>query len=440
MHRLMGRWLLLILLGSVGPVWADGAYHTITYPASQEPGELVMGVTFTVWIPEGVEHLRGVIVHQHGCGVGACKGGETAAYDLHWQELARKWNCALLGPSYHQAEGQNCRLWCDPRNGSEQAFLRSLQHFAEVSGHAELASAPFCLWGHSGGAFWASLMQTLHPERTIAVWCRSGTAFSYWEKDEIPAPELTAAVFQIPVVCNPGAKERDHERFQVAWTGGWEMFQAYRRRGAPICFAPDPLTAHECGDSRYLAIPFFDACLAMRLPEGKQTSDLKLKPVDWQQAWLAQPLTDEAVPAADFSGEPQSAVWLPNAAVAKAWAEYVRVGSVSDTTPPPSPTNVVVKATAAGRQITWSSRADFESGLRGFEILRNGTVIGQTPSEPKGRFGRPLFQAMSYHDTPEQPLPEMTFLDTAPAADANTVYQVIAINSVGLKSEPSQRP
>jgi hypothetical protein len=33
-----------------------------------------------------------------------------------WQALARKWDCALLGPVIHQPEAANCRLWCDPRN------------------------------------------------------------------------------------------------------------------------------------------------------------------------------------------------------------------------------------------------------------------------------------------------------------------------------------
>src|SRR5262245_10190029 len=70
--------------------------------------KLEMPVTYTIWIPDGAARLRGVIVHQHGCGTGACNAGATAAYDLHWQALARKWDCALLGPSYHQDEKQNC--------------------------------------------------------------------------------------------------------------------------------------------------------------------------------------------------------------------------------------------------------------------------------------------------------------------------------------------
>ncbi len=78
-----------------------GHYVKVDYPASTVEGELRIAVTYTLWIPDGVKTLRGVIVHQHGAGMTASKEGSTAAYDLHWQALAKKWDCALLGPSYH---------------------------------------------------------------------------------------------------------------------------------------------------------------------------------------------------------------------------------------------------------------------------------------------------------------------------------------------------
>src|SRR5947199_4604425 len=191
----------------------------------------------------------------------------------------------------------------------------------------------------------ASLMQTLHPQRFVAIWLRSGTAFVTWEKGEIPKPEIPDPVYQIPMMCNPGAKEKGDKRFSGAWTGSLAMFKAYRDKGAPAGFAPDPRTAHECGDSRYLAIPFFDACLAQRLP-ASGARDQKLRPVDPKGAWLAELHSDRAEPAASFKGQPREAVWLPNERVAKAWAEYVTVGSVSDTTPPPAPLTVKVTAGA----------------------------------------------------------------------------------------------
>src|SRR5437763_6875558 len=113
MQRLFLRCLTAALvLISAGPVRAAGRYLDVTYSPSTQSGELQLGVTYTLWLPDGVAKFRGIIVHQHGCGTGACKGGATAAYDLHWQALARKCDCALLGPSYQQDDKQNCRLWC----------------------------------------------------------------------------------------------------------------------------------------------------------------------------------------------------------------------------------------------------------------------------------------------------------------------------------------
>ncbi len=312
---------------------AEDQYYSVHYFPSDKEGELRLGVTYTIWIPGEATKLRGIIVHQHGCGKGACEGGKTAAYDLHWQALARKYQCALLGPSYEQEDQQNCRLWCDPRNGSAVTFLRSLEQFAKDSGHAELTTIPWCLWGHSGGGFWASLMQTMYPERIVAIWLRSGTAFDRWEKGEINKPELSAAVYRIPVMCNPGLKEKGDERFNGAYVGSREMFLAYRAQGAPIGFAPDPLTSHQCGDSRYLAIPFFAACLEQRLPNPVSAVQT-LKPVNTSDLWLASLEGTTAVPAGQYEGQREEAVWLPNKAVAEAWSEYVQTGATSDKTPP----------------------------------------------------------------------------------------------------------
>ncbi len=425
-------WLLMI-----PTAYGAGTIVEVSYPPSDRPGELVYGVTYRAWIPEGGARLRGVIVHQHGCGAGACKGGETAADDLHWQALARKWNCALLGPSYKQPEGQDCRAWCDPRRGSRARFLQALDDLASRSGHPELATVPWCLWGHSGGAFWTSLMMTSDPDRIVAAWLRSGTAFATWEKGEIPRPEIPEATYRIPTMCNPGAKERDDSRFQGAWNGTMSMFRSYRARGAPIGFAPDPRTKHECGDSRYLAIPFLDACLAARLP-NEGTGGAKLRAVDLSRGWLAPVLGAEAGPASSYRGDLAESVWLPDDRVARTWMEYVRTGTAADATPPPAPWGVkVVRKAEGGIEITWDARADMESGLRQFLIRRDGKEIGRVPEHPAGRFGRPLFQAMSYHDTPESPLPAMRYIDTTETTGPTPDYRVIAVNGVGMESEPS---
>jgi hypothetical protein len=415
--------MLVLLLA----LQAAGSFVEVRYEPSTKPGELVFGVTYTLWVPPAKGPLRGVIVHQHGCGSGACKGGATAAYDLHWQALARKWDCALLGPSYHQEDGQNCADWCDPRRGSEKAYLKALADLAVKAGRPEIATVPWCLWGHSGGGTWASRMTVLHPDRVVGAWLRSGTSFGAKNEEEVPA-----AALKVPVMGNPGAKEKGDKRFDGAWTGTYAMFQKWRRRGAPIGFAPDPRTSHECGDSRYLAIPWFDALLGMRLPER---ADAPLRPVG--AGWLGVPLGDAAVAADRYEGKADEAVWLPDERVAKAWSEYVKTGATSDETPPPAPVELSATRGDAGVTLAWTVLADLESGVRSFVILRDGTELASFPEKPAGKFGRPLFQAMSYHDTPEKPLPAARFVDATAPSDSKPSYRVVAVNGVGLRSEPS---
>ena len=395
----------------------------LTYPGSQKAGELAVEANYFLWLPPGAKTIRGVIVHQHGCGDGAERGCLAAAEDLHWRALAEKWNCALLGTSYRGGDG-NCGAWADPRRGSQARFHQALRDFAERIAHPEIADAPWCLWGHSGGGWWASVLLALEPQRCVVVWLRSGSAYgsaSLGEHDT-PPPEIPAEVLRVPVMANPGVQEKDDARFKKTYANTFETFTAWRAKGALIGFAADPHASHDCGGSRYLAIPFFDACLAARLPE-KSGAPLRSMPLE--KTWLAPLHGDTAQPAADFTGDKNAAVWLPNAALAKAWSEYVKTAAVSDPTPPPAPTDVQMRDGV----LTWKARADFESGLRGFIIERDGERIATLPEKQNDRT---VFQGLGFHDTPDQPVPPMRFTDPAPKPGAK--YRVIAVNTSGLKS------
>ena len=448
--------VLFCIVACAGFAQSAGTYVKIDYPASTAPGELQVPVTYTLWIPDGVANLRGIIVHQHGAGTTASKEGSTAAYDLHWQALARKWDCALLGPSYHVQNEKidispgASELWFDPRRGSEKTFLKALGDLAAKSGHPEVQTVPWALWGHSGGGIWSDVMATLHPDRVAVVFMRSGSALMFLSHPEFTRPDVPDALYGIPMMCNPGVKEKPtrepkpeddkrtpQEKIKGPWLGNIATVRDYRAKGAFIAFAPDPRTGHECGDSRYLAIPFIDACLAMRLPD-KGSKDQRLKPVDVSKAWLAPLLGTYALPAAEYQGNANEANWLPNEAVARVWMEYIKTGAVSDTTPPPAPTNVKASIRSdGGTEITWDAEADFESGIQQFLILRDGQELAKVPEKPIGKFGRPLFQSMTYHDTPDQPLPQMHYLDNSVKADEKHSYVVVTVNSVGLNSRPS---
>ncbi len=414
---------------------ADPPYYRVRYEASQEPGALSFPVNYTIWIPQGVKTLRGVVVHQHGCGEGSCSSGLSGAYDLHWQALARKHDCALLAPSYEQPQKADCQLWCDPRNGSDKAFQKCLVDLGKKSGHPELAKVPWALWGHSGGGHWAGGMVLLHPQRVAAAWLRSGVPLLEVNTDRpaIKPHTIPAAALKVPVMCNPGTKEGvtvKDGRFARVWPANEIFFHGMRSKGGLIGVSVDPLTAHECGNQRYFAIPWLNACLQLRLPKK---SDQPLRPMPTDKAWLANPTGFKAVPTAQYKGDPLKAAWFPNAAVARGWMQYVKDTSVADTTPPPAPTNLQVN----GNQLTWQVQADLESGLGHFIIRRDNRFLVNVPQQGKNRFGRPLFQNLLYSDTPTQPLVPMQFTDTKTEPGKTYTYRVIAVNTVGLKSKPS---
>ena len=406
MKRLLYSTLALTasVMAAEKPPAALPPYFSVKYQASEKPGELAMAVTYSLWIPPDAKALRGVIVHQHGCGISSANTGLTAAYDLHWQALAKKWNCALLGPAYHLQKDTECRKWCDPRNGSDAAFQRALQDFAKQSQHPELATAPWCLWGHSGGGFWSSLMLTLHPERIAAIFFRSGSAFGAWTRGEIPQPELTPAVYTVPFLFVGGVKEAQDKTHGPPRIDDRKMWKLWREHDAPGGMSSDPLSGHECGDSRYLAIAFLDACLKQRL------GDSGLKPAG------KGVIIDDS--------------WLPDADFAKVWASYNKLGKPADMTPPPAPTNVRF----ANGALTWQAEADLESGLGGFIIERDGKEIARLPEKPAGKIGTPLFQGLSGGDTPIIAQPPMRFIDTTAKPGETHEYRVISVNAAGLRS------
>ncbi|WP_459556385.1 alpha/beta hydrolase family protein [Lacunimicrobium album] len=410
---------------------AEPPYYRVQYEGSTNAGELRFPSSYTIWLPPGVEKIRGIIVHQHGCGEGACIAGQTAAFDLHYQTLAKKHHCALLGPAYQQPEKEACQLWCDPRNGSGDRFLQAIDELAEKTGHAELRTVPWAIWGHSGGAVWTGTMLILHPDRFACAWLRSGAPKMLLKPTEESPLNLPDAALTVPIMCNLGTREGitfEGDMFKMVWPSQKLFFEVARSRGGLIGVAVDPKGSHEAGNTRYLAIPWFDAILTARLPENPGEA---LKPMPAEQSWVARLLDAQTMPETLFSGDTRTSVWLPNETVAKAYSEYVTDANVSDATPPPAPADLKLTENI----LSWTAEADLESGISHFLIYQDGKQIAQVPEKHTGNFGRKVFQVINYSDTPTQPLKELRYKLTTHGTEAT--YEVITVNSIGLQSLPS---
>jgi pimeloyl-ACP methyl ester carboxylesterase len=185
-----------------------------------------------------------------------------------------------LAPSYVQPDKADCQMWCDPRNGSAAAFQQGLVDLGAKSGYPELGTIPWALWGHSGGGPWAGAMVLLHPDRVAAAWLRSGVPLlkGIPGRPTIKTYTLPDAALRVPVLCNLGTKEGvtvQDDRFAGVWPATEGFFHAVRGKGGLIGVAVDPLSSHECGNQRYFAMPWLDACLSARLPQVRgQQGDL----------------------------------------------------------------------------------------------------------------------------------------------------------------------
>ena len=413
---------------------AKPPYYRVRFVPSEEPNTLIDPVSYTVWIPPGAKRLRGLVVHQHGCGPGSCRSGATAAYDLHWQALAKRHDCGLLAATYEQPDGSDCVRWCDPRNGSEAAFRRALGVLAAASGRDELDDVPWALWGHSGGGVWCGGMALLHPNRVVAAYLRSGVP----PIEPLPdRPEVTPFVipdnFDVPLMLHLGIREGvvldadGPRKFDSVWPRSLRFFRVVRgltgrgRLHNPIGITIDPNTMHECGNTRYLAIPWFDELLTRRLGEGKIAEDAIPTGV------FGNHLPGRRAGLADDVSEYS---WLPSESIRELWRSYRETADVPDTTPPPAPTSVRIR----NGLLVWGADADPESGLRAFVVERDGEPIA-TVTGGKNPRGRNVFQGLQYSDTPSNPLVPLAF--RLEAFDPASTYTVRCVNTVGLESAPS---
>ncbi|MBQ3389026.1 MAG: hypothetical protein IJG60_07430 [Thermoguttaceae bacterium] len=414
-------WFFTLLFFAAGSLFADGSYFKKYYPAPAAPAprEFVYGALWQIWIPPQVETLRGIVLHQHGCSEGSWGASQTAIDDLHWQALARKYDCALIVPTFEQTG--KCELWCDPRNGSADSFFTALDDFAEMTGHGELNRVPWALWGHSGGAQWCGSLCHLYPERIVGAFLRSGhTNTVSMTTDELPdTPEFR----RTPILFNIGTAEREGP-LSLIWKDGFPLVARFRAQGALVGYMIDPHTDHETGDSRYPAIRFLDECLAARLPETPGSSELR--PAPKGVILSADEENDAAVRPFLKDG-----FWLPSEGFAEVWRRYEQDCSFDDETPPPAPYKVSL--TEEGL-LAWELTADPESGFAGVSVQWNGSEW-KIPEENRNPFGRNLYQGLRYSDTPNDPVPPLEFQIPDYRAGIGPVT-VTVYNTCGLASEP----
>jgi hypothetical protein len=406
-HNLTLKIFLILFIFS--PVKISAQEYTVNLkPADAKFKE----VTYNMWLPENVDTIKGIILHQHGCG-NAYKSGKNAFYDLQWRSFAKKWNFALMGSSYIFDECC-CEEWDSIENGSAESFIQGISQIAKRSGHQELMNAPWVLWGHSGGGHWAYNMVLKYPEKVICAVLKS--------PGKIEPSNLS---IQVPMLCILGIEESYNKLSSVIWASAVEAMKYRIRKKSPVCIAIDPTTGHNCANSRSLAIPFIDECLKIRdLNSGTISRDSQCF-YYFTEYRFADTLTNNVIT--------YDVDWFPSKSFAEKWLEFFKTGNVTDTTPPAIPPYEleVEKADNNSVKLYWQADADIESGIKEFRIYRNNELINMDSN--------PWNFQIDYHDNPVEIYHKFWFVDKNMGKKGTITYQVSMVNKAGLESAKSKK-
>jgi len=373
---------------------------------------------YNVFIPTGVDTIRGVFVHQHGCGMEG--RGESTAYDVQYQAFAKKWGLAIVGPDLYYRKG--CDVWKNPESGSGPSLLAALEKVGFTSRHIELKDAPWLLWGHSGGGYWTLAMMKNYPQRILA-------AFGYSPAFD-PAWDYPDAALKIPLMIRHAGEGDANGPGVQCWQTAVNTFHRLSAAGALVSIAYTPYQNHNYSFVRYMAIPFYESILSKRLPVGKLFSFNGMRDIDKTEGWLGDTSSQNTYRYKEYSKDPSILSWLPDSTVAANWKEFVITGTVIDRTPPPPPYELSKRRLHnMAVELTWKADADIESGIKQFYIYNGNQLIARFPEQ--GVYQR--FDTNGDDAIPMSALPEMKTVVVVPAG-ADSTLSLSTINHFDLES------
>jgi dienelactone hydrolase len=270
----------------------------ITFAAAVNDIEKDVRVEGTLFVPDGAEPLRAVIVVTYW-GL-----GQAFYNDLATRRLAEATRSGLLLVSFSNM-GPSTQLFRNLFNvDGAAALVRLLQRFGEESRRAEIAHLPFVFWGHSagGGRVFAQALSN----RTVAF------VLYHSAGGGVSNPNLPT---QIPALVIKGGKDETNGRPNDPE----EFWRLGRSAGVPWTFGLEPDATHasqeHLSQANSLVAAWITAVLERRLSRG----GAPLRLLDTKSGWLGNIRTAEVVPVTAYKGRELDASWLPDEPSARHW-------------------------------------------------------------------------------------------------------------------------
>ena len=417
-----GVMIMVLILASAGSAEVPGSAPPSLFP-EEEPLHLTVAATagehfgtamVDAWLPPGPAQIRYVVIHQHGCGDKTAQAAAAMVYDRQWRALCRLHHSALVVPRYFT--GSRCADWNAPAAGSERVLLTALEELARQTGRPEVRSAPWVIWGHSGGSSWAVQMVVRHPGRTVALALRGGASAQFGDRQF--REQFARAAGTLPMIFVWGAAEaRPSSRHFVSWKPMQAMAAQLRQGGASLAVAVDPLSEHQAGNSRLVILPFFSAVMAAR----EMGAELSGRYVHRDGS--------ESAPSPADRRDPEF-MWLPDSTVVENYRSFVKRGTVTAVGPPKQGPELRAEIRDGRPMLQWRIVPEIDSGIRSIRIYRDQRLL-QERGPGKNRF------LAEYGDTPSPEILSDTFVDPEAAPGGSHDYAVSFVNWSGIESPRS---
>jgi hypothetical protein len=273
-------------------------------------------VRFDLWIPEGVEVVKGIVaISGHGSGEALYKHADL-------RKLAKELHLGLF-----KFVGNPMQRGFWPKS----LLYERLAAFGEKCSHPELPNAPLFLYGHSNGTGFSALFPATEGAR---VWgwlsMRPGITFQVYQPGAAQVPGLVIFGEDDQFLQRPSREEN------------LAVVEVMRKKHHALWnFAVEPKTGHGPGEKTWpLVFSFLRHTFSARVPANADARQgpVKLKELVEDSAYLGrnwdskkggyQSLT--VAPHATYADDKATASWLVNEAYAKDWQAFQRDGKVGE--------------------------------------------------------------------------------------------------------------
>ena len=270
-------------------------------------------VTLRVWVPAGVNRLRGMVLDLPG-------SGQTTQPDLSNAEWTGR--MSSIGFGMVGLTDVNNSVWGQFGAEIETNVQTLLNAVGSTYAHPEIANAPIITTGVSKGAGDATDIAAAMAERTLCYVCDKG---GYFVADY---GGVGAAI--IP----PGLMIGGSDDTSIPPSSVRNTFTTGRALGAPVAQVIDWHVGHATTQS-HVGYAFIENALRVRYPNAMQPPTTPGHPLmlttDTSKIWLGQsnPLdangqfvnvpSPELAPEASYTGNPDLASSLPNAMMASVY-------------------------------------------------------------------------------------------------------------------------